>query len=306
MRRPPSPAGASTVASSRRTSLDVAALRRPAACQGRRESTRAPARAAAGRRRPAARQRRRGPRTAAARRHRPVGARARPVDRRHRHLRRRLTQHQAQRLQALLRRQRLQSLRRGRARRCVPRAAMPTSFHAPQAMLVGGQVVHAASARQRVEEGVGRHVVALAGRAEHGRHRRIHHKEVGPRGRAPAALGAGARRRRPSGAITAAKRSGVWRTQHAVVEHAGAVQHAAQRRAAVGQRRASPLRRPSAWRRRRPPCAPARLRLPAAAMAACAVASGALRPASSRWRAPSSTSQRAASRPRPFRPPVTR
>ena len=114
-------------------------------------------------------------------------------------------------------------------------AAAPTSLHAPQLMLSPGRPQRPAAGGQRVEEGVGRGVVGLAGRAEQRRDRRVQHEVVerrvravsSSRCRAPSTLGASTCRNRSQSAAPRAPSSST----------PAAVEDAAQRRQRCGDRR---------------------------------------------------------------------
>ena len=171
-------------------------------------------------------------------------------------------------------------------------AAAPTSAHAPQLMLSAGKARARRRCAQRVEEGVGRGVVGLARRAEQRR-------RPTRRGRRSRAASPRVSACEVPGAVDLGRQHGrearpVLLQQHAVVEHAGRVDDAAQRRQPVARASASDtldVRRGRDVRRARP--SPARRRLRSAAIAAGAVVGPApRRPISTRWRAPRSTSQR--------------
>ena len=107
------------------------------------------------------------------------------------------------------------------------RAAAPTSAHAPQLMLAPAARARAV-VRQRVEEGVGRRVVALARRARAA----TPPTRTARRSRAARAAVSACRFHAPAtfGASTRSKRGQRLLQQHAVVEHARRVDDAAQRR----------------------------------------------------------------------------
>ena len=104
----------------------------------------------------------------------------------------------------------------------------PTSDHAAPVDAEPRPAVGPAIGGQRVEEAVGGGVVGLAGRAEQRRRRREQDEVVEGAARAVSSWRCGA----PStlGASTVAKRRPVLAHEGAVVEHAGGVDHAAQRR----------------------------------------------------------------------------
>ena len=114
------------------------------------------------------------------------------------------------------------------------------SAHRPQASGDGGQAGGPAVRGERVEERVGRRVVALPGAAEGTRGRGEQHEAAGP---GPGSARAGARRRPPSGRSTVVEPLRGERADHAVVEHAGGVHHRGQR-VPAGRRRAGRERVP--------------------------------------------------------------
>ena len=114
------------------------------------------------------------------------------------------------------------------SRSVMPRsAAAPTSFHGPQLMLRPGSSAVPPLVRQRVEDGIGRGMVRLTRRTQHGRNGREQHEKVEriDAGQSIEQVGAvGLRRehrREPLGVLL---------DQSGVVEHAGAVHDASQRR----------------------------------------------------------------------------
>ena len=105
--------------------------------------------------------------------------------------------------------------------------------HRPQATEVAGSPRGPAVLGQRVEEGVGRRVVALARRRRARPRRGEQHErvQVAVRGQLVAGCSAAVR---PWAAAPRRSRSGVRRVEHAVVEHAGRVHHGRSAGASAG------------------------------------------------------------------------
>ena len=120
---------------------------------------------------------------------------------------------------------------------------LPAS-HRPQASDDRGQPGGPAVLGERVQEGVGGRVVALAGAAE--RRRRPRRTARTRPGRRPGSARAGARPRRPWAAAPRSTRSGVSALDDAVVEDPGGVHHGGQRLLGGTRPAARPPRRRSA------------------------------------------------------------